>query len=200
MVAVLRRVCTMASQPKENDRLASLDAHDKKRLRPGELIFAVALTVLAIALVSQLGEQTKYDRRLPLVMQPGFWPGISLAGMAVCGLVLSFLCWRCQRREGPSGGDLEQIWLIVQSGEFMLWFMAYVGATPWVGYLVSTAAFMMCLAWRAGYRSARIQTITVGIAFGIVVLFKSVLGVRIPGGAVYDLLPSGLQTFMAVNF
>ena len=82
----------------------------------------------------------------------------------------------------------------------MLWFMIYVWITPWIGYLASTIIFIMCLAWRAGYRSLGIQALSAGLAFLIVVLFKSFLSVKIPGGAVYDLLPPGLQSFMAINF
>lgn len=170
------------------------------RLRPGELIFVVFLTVVAFLLLSQIGEQTKFFKRLKLPMQPGFWPAIALGGMALCGVILSYSGWRSERRDGRTERSLGELLLVARAGEFMLWFMCYVWITPWLGYLLSTIVFMMCLAWRAGYRSARVQATTAVIGFGIVLLFKSFLSVKIPGGAVYDLLPPALQSFMAVNF
>ncbi len=78
--------------------------------------------------------------------------------------------------------------------------MAYVYLTPQVGYLISTIVFMLFLALRAGYRSAKLL-IAAGLAgFAIVLMFKTFLSVKIPGGAVYEALPDALRSFMIVNF
>jgi hypothetical protein len=38
------------------------------------------------------------------------------------------------------------------------------------------------------------------IGFSIVVIFKSFLEVKIPGGAIYELLPNALRSFFILNF
>ncbi|MEM7170754.1 MAG: tripartite tricarboxylate transporter TctB family protein [Pseudomonadota bacterium] len=177
----------------------------KTASRPGEFFFILALTVIAAILLAQIGDQTKFYKRLKLPTQPGFWPAVGLGGMVLSGAALAVSAWYKRRREGASGQDLQEqdlqeMVFIARAGEFMLWFMFYVWITPWAGYLASTILFVMCLAWRAGYRTTGMQALSAGLAVFIVVLFKSFLSVKIPGGAVYDLLPPDLQSFMAINF
>ncbi len=169
-------------------------------LRPGELAFTILITLVAAILLSQIGEQTKFYKRLKLPTQPGFWPALSLGGMVLSGVILSITGWLKRRRSAPAGSDLEEIVFIGRAVEFMLWFMVYVWLTPWIGYLAATILFIMCLAWRAGYRSLPVQGLCAGLGLFVVLLFKSFLSVKIPGGEVYTLLPQGLQTFMMVNF
>ena len=40
----------------------------------------------------------------------------------------------------------------------------------------------------------------VGLAFAIVVIFKAFLQVKIPGGGIYEALPSALRSFMLTYF
>ena len=48
--------------------------------------------------------------------------------------------------------------------------------------------FVPALAWRMGYRDKQMMWISLGFAFAVVILFKSLLGVKIPGGAIYEYL------------
>lgn len=180
--------------------MAEQDTNQEQKLRPGEFAFTLFLTVAAIVLLSLITEETKFYKRLKLPTQPGFWPAIGLGGMLLCGTILSFTGWRQWKKARSSSDDIAEIMFVARAGEFMLWFMVYVWITPWTGYLFSTVVFMVCLAWRAGYRNGRMMLISGGIGVGIVVLFKSFLSVKIPSGAVYELLPPALQSFMAINF
>lgn len=180
--------------------MSEQDTSDERKLRPGELAFTLFLTVVAILLLSLITEETKIYKRLKLPTQPGFWPAIGLGGMVLCGIILSISGWRQKNRTKSVNNDLREILFVARAGEFLLWFMVYVWITPWTGYLFSTVIFIMCLAWRAGYRSTKIMLISAGIGFGIVLLFKSFLSVKIPSGAIYDLLPPAMQSFMAINF
>lgn len=175
-------------------------ASDEQKLRPGELAFTLFLTVAAILLLSLIAEETRFYKRLKLPTQPGFWPAIGLGGMVLCGVALSITGWRQKRRSKSGTDDLSEILFVARASEFMLWFMIYVWITPWTGYLFSTLIFMVCLAWRAGYRSTKLLIVSGGIGFGIVLLFKTFLSVKIPSGAVYELLPPAMQSFMAINF
>ncbi|MEZ5478349.1 MAG: hypothetical protein R3E95_12975 [Thiolinea sp.] len=84
--------------------------------------------------------------------------------------------------------------------EYALWFLLYVWVVPIIGYLPATLLFMPLLALRAGYRDKRQLLSMVAIGFVIVLLFKSFLAVKIPGGAIYEYLPDGLRSFMLLNF
>ena len=78
--------------------------------------------------------------------------------------------------------------------------MVYVTAVPILGYLASTVLFTLGLALRQGYRSAKELTAALILGVVIVLVFKTGLSVKIPGGMVYDLLPEKPRNFMMLNF
>ena len=90
------------------------------------------------------------------------------------------------------------VWL--RPFEYLVWFMAYVSAAPQIGYLAATIIFMVLMALRAGYRSAKMLIAAALTGFAIVLIFKTYLQVKIPGGAIYEALPDALRNFMIVNF
>ena len=57
--------------------------------RPGDLLFAVILLLLALVLLSLLGSETKFSSRGKLYAQPAFWPGVGVIGMCVFGFATS---------------------------------------------------------------------------------------------------------------
>ena len=114
------------------------DHHDTGRHIPqhgprstGDLAFSVIIALGSLFLLSRLGEQTEWVGRVPLAKQPGFWPGLSLAGMTVCALVYLVGTWRAPGWRHRERGMLAEMGLWVRSAEFALWLMAYVFATPW---------------------------------------------------------------------
>lgn len=78
--------------------------------------------------------------------------------------------------------------------------MVYVAVVPVLGYLFSTLLFTVLLAWRQGYRVARQLGAAALLGLVIVLVFKTGLSVKIPGGAVYEHLPDALRNLMIVNF
>lgn len=166
----------------------------------GDVVFAGLALVLPLVLLVQIGEQTQYVEKLQLVQQPGFWPALSLGGMTLAGLfylIGSFRETNWAIREVSVGAELK-IWF--SALEWVVWFMAYVTLTPLLGYLLATLLFLVILSFRLGYRSRRYLLISAASAIGIVVLFKSSLSVNIPGGAIYEFLPTGIGGFMMANF
>ena len=160
--------------------------------RPGDLVFALLFLLVAIFLLSQLGEETRWVKRTRFFAQPAFWPTVSLAGMTFfaalhyLGSVLS----------PKLPGRLPEVWLWIRSLEYALWFLAYVWITPKIGYLAATLLFTLLLTYRAGYRDRRMFAAAAAMGVCIVVVFKSLLQVKIPAGQVYQHLPDGIRNFM----
>ena len=162
----------------------------------GQLIFALLFLALSILLISQLGDQTKWIKKTKFAAQPRLWPMIALTGMVFfTGLHL----WRLPRRRILQV-DLQEAKRWLQVNEYCVWFIAYVWVVPQIGYLISTLIFLPALAYRAGYQNKQMMTYAACIGFSIVVIFKSFLEVKIPGGAIYEFLPNALRSFFILNF
>ncbi|MFC3614098.1 tripartite tricarboxylate transporter TctB family protein [Lutimaribacter marinistellae] len=159
--------------------------------RRGQILFALFFAGASLVLLSQIGNQTAWVDKTAFFAQPRFWPAIGLGGMVILGaLHLYRMPWRHVTRY--------DIWEAQKWGsvlEFGVWFMAYVFLVPVIGYLPVTLAFVPALAWRMGYRSRFMLGVSLLFAIAVVVLFKSLLGVKIPGGMLYEYLPGGLRSF-----
>lgn len=164
--------------------------------KPGELLFAIIILVLALFLISQIGNQTTWLPRKGLAAQPRLWPLLGLGTMTLFGVLH---LWRTSRNERTPGRWREAaIWL--SSLEFVVWYLIYVASVPYAGYLLSTLVFCLFLTWRAGYRSSRYFVIAALFALCVVLFFKTALNVKIPGGAIYEFLPDPARPFMLRYF
>jgi hypothetical protein len=160
-----------------------------------EIIFAVASFGFALFLAANIPWQTEWAGRLDFFKQPAFWPIVAITAMTGFGALELWFCWR-RNRQASGDGTLAEVGRWIRAAEYVVWFMAYVWLVPLAGYLPATLVFTAGLTLRLGYRSW--TTICAAMLTGIVtvVVFKSFLGVRIPGGAVYEYLPSALRNFM----
>ncbi len=164
--------------------------------RRGQLPFALIFTGLSLILLLQIGRQTTWAEGTELFAQPRFWPAVALIGMVGFG---ALHIWHLPRRRWHREDTFEAIkWLRVL--EYLGWFLVYVWIVPVIGYLPASILFAPALTWRLGYRSKAMLGLSAGFAVAVVVLFKSVLQVRIPGGAVYEYLPDALRSFFILNF
>jgi hypothetical protein len=168
----------------------------KRDRRCGDLVFAVLFLFLAIFLLTQLGEETKWVKRTKLFAQPAFWPTVSLIGMAFFAF-LHFLGSVCSKR---IPGRMVEVFVWIRSIEYALWFLIYVWTVPIIGYLLSTLLFIGLLNFRLGYRDPKVILSALATGFAVVVVFKSFLQVKIPGGQIYEYLPNALRNFMLLNF
>ena len=162
----------------------------------GQALFAIGFVVFSALLLSLIGEQTKWTNRTILFAQPRFWPAVGLGGMVLFGI----LHWLSlpSRRPGPGDGAEALGWVLAL--EWVGWFLVYVTLVPLVGYLPVTVIFAILLARRVGYKGARWMVISGGFGAAVVVLFKSFMGVKIPGAALYEYLPDSLRLFFILNF
>lgn len=164
---------------------------------PAELPASIVFVIVSALLLSQIDEQTKVLNNAALFSQPGFWSGVGLGGMTLFGLMNVFFAWRRCRRLGKKGAFADLLDM-ARAVEFCGWFMAYVWITPWLGYLPTTLLFCVGLCLRLGYRRRRYLIAAMMTGTATVVLFKSLLQVKIPGAALYELLPMGLRNFMTL--
>ncbi len=173
-----------------------MSSGDEENARPGGLIFASVFLAAALFLLSQLGSQAKFSAKGQLFAEPAFWPAVGVIGMS---LFAGLHCLGQFRQRGRFGGLREAgIWL--KSLEYLIWFMVYVFAVPIIGYLPASLIFATLLAFRAGYRHRRMIGAAGLMALGVVLLFKTALSVKIPGGALYEYLPDTLRSIAMINF
>lgn len=168
----------------------------KRYRRPGDIVFAWAFLVLSLFLASQLSTQAPWKPGGAFLKQSALWSHIGVWGM----VVFSALHLLSSALSPRLSGRWTEVWAWLRALEYAGWFMAYVFVTPYAGYLPTTLVFALLLGLRAGYRSPRSLVALVLLALAIVVVFKSFLQVKIPGGAVYELLPTALRSFMLTYF
>ena len=161
--------------------------------RAGQFLFAAAFLALSVLLLSQIGGQTVWKKGANLAAQARFWPAIGLGGMVLfTALHLWHMPRRMRRVTRPDWAETRR-WAGVL--EYAGWFAAYVFTVPVLGYLPMTLAFALALTWRLGYRSRRWLAVAAVFAVAVVVIFKGLLSVRIPGAMVYEYLPGALRSF-----
>ena len=112
------------------------------------LLIAVALGVASRG----LDEFARGDQ-----LGPGFWPRLVLAGLGLACLAKLVAEWWRARRDGrgaaagPTELDAEISRPRLAAG--MLLIVLYVTATPWIGFALATAAFIVAFMWLCGTRS-----------------------------------------------
>jgi len=168
----------------------------KRYRRPGDLVFSVVFLVFSLILASNLSAQTSWASGTKFLAQPAFWPYAAVILMVVFSslhLISSLVSPVIKGRWAEVG-----FWL--KSIEYVTWFMAYVACVPIIGYLPSTIIFTVLLSLRLGYRSKK--TLLSAAIFGVcvVVLFKTLLHVKVPGGQIYEYLPTAFRSFMLTYF
>lgn len=180
----------------DSRRLVTLQVLFKRYRRPGDIVFALAFLVLSLWLLSKLSTQTTWKNGAKLSAQAPLWPTISVVGMvffASMHTLGSMLSARIPGRWTEVG-----MWF--RSIEYAFWFMAYVLAVPVIGYLLATIIVCLLLALRSGYRGPKMLSASVVGGVLVVVIFKSLLQVKVPGGQIYEYLPTALRSFMLTYF
>jgi hypothetical protein len=158
----------------------------------GQVVFVTVALALTLFLLSRITAQTVWvEGARSLAAQPRFWPGVALGTMAA-GLGLHL--WRMRRRR-PDLRDWTEVRRWAEPLEYALWFMAYVYTVPIVGFLPMSLVFACALTWRLGYRSRLTLAVAALFAVATVVVFKGFLGVKIPGAALYEILPGATRSF-----
>ena len=173
----------------------------REEYQAGDLVFAILMLFIVMVLLVSIPFETKWFDGVPLVKQPRLWPTFCLLGMALFGFLYSIQIWRNYKTQlGQVQGELNELSSWLRPLEFVFYFVLYVWSVPLAGYLLSTLLFFSLLTIRAGYRTLLMFWVSLATGFGIVIVFKSLLQVKIASGAIYDYLPDGWATFFMIYF
>lgn len=168
----------------------------KRYRRPGDLYFSVAFLLFSVLLLFSLPSQNTWASNTKLFAQPAFWPYAAVTSMvffAVLHLISAVVSPALE-------GRWKEMWFWLRSVEYAGWFMIYVLTVPQLGYLPSTVLFAVILTFRLGYRSAKVMLSAAAFGCVVVLIFKTFLQVKVPGGALYELLPTAMRSFMLTYF
>lgn len=168
----------------------------KRYRRPGDLIFSILFLAFSFFLAFNLSSQTTWNSSGKLFAEPAFWPYVSVGVM--CGFGALHMISGLMSTALP--GRWREVGFWLRSLEYASWFMAYVFIVPILGYLPATVLFAFVLALRLGYRSTKVLVSSAVFGVAVVVIFKSFLQVKVPGGAVYEYLPAAIRSFMLTYF
>lgn len=168
----------------------------KRYRRPGDLVFSVIFLLFSLALALSLPEQTKWVSNTKLFAQPAFWPYAAVLSM----LAFSTLHVISSLVSPALEGRWREVGFWFRSLEYAGWFMVYVIIVPLLGYLPASVLFSVILALRLGYRGPVYLLSAAGFGAGVVIIFKALLQVKVPGGALYEVLPTALRSFMLTYF
>lgn len=164
--------------------------------RPGDLVFALVFLAFAVFIVLSLPTEAKLPSRGSLFTKPAFY--VHLAAWAM--LFFALLHLLSTLVSDALDGRWREVWLWFKSIEYAGWFLAYVLIAPYLGYLFATLAFTVSLTFRLGFRSKRMLGMAALFAVCVVLVFKTFLRVKVPGGQLYEYLPGGLRAFMLTYF
>ena len=167
----------------------------------GKLTLSIIFFLCSVILLLLLPSQTQVVNRPGIFTQPWFWPGVALVVMCTFATVycVTTILQQC-KQTSTLAVELKELVYWLRPLEYALWFLVYVWLVPLLGYLLSTILFCCALSTRVGYRRLRDQLLAIAFAFVVVVIFKMLLQVNIPAGAIYDALPNPYRSFMMSNF
>ena len=167
-----------------------------KNIKSGDLLFAILFFISSAFLISQLPDQVKWFKNTKITSQPSLWCSIGLIGMTAFGFIHLILKIRLK----DLNKELKEGFIWIRSSEFAGWFLLYVILVPNIGYLFATILVAPALTYRVGYRDKAMIAYSIITGLSIVLIFKTFLEVKIPGGAIYEFLPNTLRSFMILNF
>lgn len=164
------------------------------------VFFAVLMVFLSLFFLILIPWQTTWFNGVSFFSQPRFWPAVALIGWSLFSIGLLVKSLRTIGVDHRLYAPLSTCknWLLPL--EYIAYFFTYVFIVPRLGYLPTTILFCCFLVIRSGFRRRR--DVATAAAFGIVVvvLFKSLLQAKIPGGTAYHYLPDALRNIMLVYF
>lgn len=161
------------------------------------------MAMLSAFLLYSIPHETQWFKGMAFTKQPRFWPSMCIIGLSLFAFAHGLSVWlkaSSLDENDKVGAEIGEIKHWFRPLEFVVYFLIYVMAVPWLGYLLATLAYFLLMTLRMGYRKKSMLWISAATALSIVVLFKTLLQVKISSGAWYHLLPDSWATFMIINF
>ena len=172
---------------------------NRSNYHPGDILFATLLLLMALFLMWSIPTETKWFKGMALLKQPRFWPAMAITGLTIfAGGYLLAVWLRVRREQANLRDEVEEAIEWVKPLEYVAYFLIYVYMVPVLGYLFATLAYFVLMTFKTGYRSKKMYAVAIMVAIVVVVLFKSLLQVKIGPGMWYDMLPQGISNFFIV--
>lgn len=132
---------------------------------------------------------------MPLVLISLLVPAVSF------NAINSYRAVRKRAKEKRPNRTLYEISYWIRALEYVAYFILYTLLVPILGYLVATLVLIPALAWRQGYRTWRWFGVSLMVAFGVVLVFRTGLQIKTPNSIwLYNQLPVDLRAFMLTYF
>ena len=163
----------------------------RRHQSPGDLVFAIFLLLASLFLLLFLFEETKWINGTSWFSQPRFWPAVSIFGMVI--FAFFNLIALLNSTQKPSSKNEVVFWF--RSLEYVFYFLLYVILVPIIGYFTATLLFAILVVIRSGRFTSRKLFFAVLFSILVVLLFRGILEVKIPGGEIYNYLPLNIRTF-----
>ena len=164
----------------------------------GQRIFAICILLIAVTLLFMADTELKWKKNADFHKQPGFWSIIALSAMAAfSALQLMLPPWKLRMPADFQWKPWLQAWF--GPVEYAIYFLVYVWLVPLIGYLPATLLVFPLLVLRAGYRERKYLAFSWIVGIAVVVLFKSILQVKIPGGEFYSVFPEAVRNFLVLR-
>jgi len=175
------------------------------RRKPGDTLFALITLAGGVFLLSQIGSQTKWVSGVSILLQPRFWPGICLGGFLLFGIAYVVQSLRnigCDKSVTLNDRiwQPQELFNWSRTLEYVAYFLIYVFLVPRIGYLLATVLFCVLITLRAGYKQ---NNLVMWAAFGgfiIVLVFRTLLRIKMPPGKLYGLFPDAIRNFLGLYF
>lgn len=168
----------------------------KRYRRPGDLFYSCICLAFSLFLALNLSSETTWAPGTKLLAQPAFWPYAAVFAMVLFSALHLFSVLVSTKLEGR----WQEVGFWLRSLEFAGWFMIYVISVAQLGYLLTTILFAVTLVYRLGYRGVKFLGSAALFGFIVVLVFKTLLQVKVPGGAIYEYLPDAMRSFMLTYF
>ena len=164
--------------------------------KPADLVFSVVFLLFSLWLAGQIPSQTKWLSGTRFFAQPAFWSMLGIGMMIFFGAIHLISSLASQKQQGR----WQEVLLWSRSLEYCGWFLAYVILVPIIGYLPVSIMMIFAMLLRIGIRDRKTIIICVFVTIAIVVIFKSLLQIRIPGAMLYETFPPAIRNFFIVYF
>ena len=177
----------------------------------GDLILSISLMIFVLFLLINFAKESGWDKRdfdqkrVGKILKQQ-WVGplicmIILLPSAIINIYQSLKQYNKNKRLRLPNQTYYEISQWFKSFEFIIYFLIYTFIISTLGYLLSTIIFACFLTFRLGYRSYSWILTSLTAAFGVVIVFRTILQIKTPVNIwLYSKFPPSIETFMKIYF
>ena len=116
---------------------------------------------------------------------PALFPQVLSALLILVGANLAVQAWTRRREPDPAATRRPGARGVVNALAVFAAIIAFMGAAPFLGFLLTAAAILCGLMWRLGARPVTAALVSAGLTLFVYVIFGKILRVPLPLGLVW---------------